>query len=69
MSDLEQEFKKAAEDISNLKTRPADEQLLDIYGLFKQATVGDCDQPKPGVFQLKEKAKHEFWLKKKGKLR
>lgn len=67
MADLEQRFQKAAEDIKNLKARPSDEELLEIYALFKQATVGDNNQSKPGMFQLKEKAKHEFWLKKKGK--
>lgn len=66
MADLEQEFRKAADDVSNMKIRPSDEELLKIYGLFKQATVGDCDTPKPGMFQLKEKAKHEFWTKNKG---
>lgn len=68
MADIEAAFNKAAEDIKNLKARPTDEELLEIYALFKQATVGDNDQAKPGMFQLKEKAKYEFWLKKKGKL-
>lgn len=67
MADVEQQFQKSAEDAKNLKSRPTDEELLEIYALFKQATVGDNDQPKPGMFQLKEKAKHDFWLKKKGK--
>lgn len=66
MADLEQQFQQAAETIKNLKARPTDEELLILYALFKQATVGDNDQPKPGMFQLKEKAKHEFWMKKKG---
>jgi len=66
MSDLEANFNRAAKNIENLKARPNDEELLEIYGLYKQATVGDCNQSKPGMFQLKEKAKHEAWLKKKG---
>ena len=68
MADLENQFQQAAKDVANLKTRPSDEELLNVYGLYKQATVGDCDQPKPGMFQLKEKAKHEFWTQKKGML-
>lgn len=67
MADLEARFKKAAEDVNNLQSRPRDDELLNIYGLYKQATVGDCNQPKPGMFQLKEKAKYESWLSKKGK--
>lgn len=66
MANIEEQFQKAAENVKNLTSRPTDEELLEIYALFKQATVGDNDQSKPGMFQLKEKAKHEFWLKKKG---
>lgn len=66
MADLEQQFQQAAKDVNNLKERPNDPQLLELYGLYKQATVGDCNLPKPGMFALKEKAKHEFWSKKAG---
>jgi diazepam-binding inhibitor (GABA receptor modulating acyl-CoA-binding protein) len=66
MADLEQKFEQAAKDVKNLKARPSDQQLLELYGLYKQATVGDCNQPKPGMLALKEKAKHEFWTKKAG---
>lgn len=68
MSDLDTRFKKAAEDVNNLQSRPRDDELLNIYGLYKQATVGDCNQAKPSMFQLKEKAKYESWLSKKGRL-
>lgn len=64
MSD--QEFLKASEDAKNLKTRPNDQDLLELYALFKQATAGDNTQAKPGIFQVKEKAKYESWLSKKG---
>ena len=66
MADLDQEFQQAADQVKNLASRPSDQELLELYGLFKQASVGDCDQPKPGMFQLKEKAKHEAWESKKG---
>lgn len=66
MADLEQKFQEAAKSVNDLKSRPNDEELLCLYGLYKQATVGDCNQSKPGMFQLKEKAKHEAWLSKKG---
>ena len=35
------EFEKIAEDVKKLKTRPTDLQLLDLYGLYKQAVMGD----------------------------
>lgn len=40
---LQAEFVQIAEDVKNLKTRPTDQELLDLYGLYKQATVGDIN--------------------------
>lgn len=67
MADLETQFQRAADEIKKLKARPTDQELLELYGLFKQASAGDCNQARPGMFQLKEKAKYEFWLKNKGR--
>lgn len=41
-----QEFNKAAEEVKNLKSKPGDQEMLDIYSLFKQATVGDVNTGK-----------------------
>ncbi|XKL60518.1 hypothetical protein PGB90_007575 [Kerria lacca] len=59
-------FDKAVEDVKNLKQSPKDDELLEIYALFKQATVGDVNTAKPGLFDLKGKAKWEAWNGKKG---
>lgn len=40
---MQAEFEKLAEDVKNVKTRPSDQELLDLYGLYKQATVGDVN--------------------------
>ncbi|OXB84705.1 UNVERIFIED_CONTAM: hypothetical protein H355_001182, partial [Colinus virginianus] len=37
------DFNGAAEDVKKLKTRPTDEELKELYGLYKQATVGDIN--------------------------
>lgn len=37
------EFKKAADDVKRLKTKPTDNEMLELYGLYKQATVGDVN--------------------------
>ncbi|KAF7992181.1 hypothetical protein HCN44_001506 [Aphidius gifuensis] len=63
---LEENFQKAAEDVKNLKGKPSDEDLLEIYGYYKQATIGDCNTDKPGFFDMKGKAKWEAWNKLKG---
>lgn len=63
---LDEQFKKAAEDVKNLKQTPTDDEMLEIYALFKQSEVGDCNTSKPGLFDLKGKYKWEAWNGKKG---
>ncbi|XP_057288500.1 acyl-CoA-binding domain-containing protein 7 [Pezoporus wallicus] len=63
---LEADFNAAAEDVKKLKTRPTDEELKELYGLYKQATVGDINIECPGMLDLKAKAKWETWNLKKG---
>ena len=44
-----------------------DDELLQVYSLFKQGSVGDCNTDKPGMLDFKGKAKWEAWNKLKGK--
>jgi len=64
--ELQTRFNKAAEQMKNLKSKPSDSELLELYALYKQATVGDCNIDKPGVLDMKGKAKWEAWNGKKG---
>lgn len=59
--DLKSEFEQAAVDIKNLSSRPSDDDLLQLYALFKQATDGDATGSKPGFFDLVGRAKFEAW--------
>ncbi|KAF1387909.1 hypothetical protein PFLUV_G00084810 [Perca fluviatilis] len=59
------EFEKMAEDVKKVKTRPTDQELLDLYGLYKQAIVGDINSDRP-VMDLKGKAKWDAWNSRKG---
>ncbi|KAL3223972.1 hypothetical protein MRX96_027042 [Rhipicephalus microplus] len=63
---LDERFNKAAEDVKNLKERPSDEELLELYALYKQGSIGDCNISQPGMFDPKGRAKWTFWNKKKG---
>ncbi|XP_031349750.1 acyl-CoA-binding protein homolog 1-like [Photinus pyralis] len=63
---LNEDFQKAAEDVKKLKTSPTNEELLEIYALFKQATVGDNNTDRPGMLDMKGKAKWDAWTGKKG---
>ena len=63
---MSEEFTKAAADVKSLTERPTNEELLDLYGYYKQATVGDVNTERPGMFYLKEKAKWDNWDSRKG---
>ncbi|KTG35249.1 hypothetical protein cypCar_00034863 [Cyprinus carpio] len=60
------EFQKAAEEVKQLKTKPTDAEVLDIYGLYKQATLGDVNTARPGMFDFTGKTKWDAWDAKKG---
>ncbi|XP_020039672.1 acyl-CoA-binding protein [Castor canadensis] len=60
------EFDKAAEEVKRLKTQPSDAEMLFIYSHFKQATVGDINTERPGMLDLKGKAKWDAWNQLKG---
>lgn len=63
---LEDRFKAAAEDVNNLKARPTDAELTEVYGLYKQATVGEINTDRPGMLDFKGKTKWDAWSAKKG---
>jgi len=66
MADLEQKFNESAEKVKTFTKRPSDDELLELYALFKQATAGDNETPKPGMLDFKGKAKWQAWTDKKG---
>jgi len=62
---MEAEFTKAADDVRKLKTKPTDAEMLELYGLYKQATVGDVNTTRPGMIDFAGKAKWDEWSKRK----
>ncbi|KAJ3272135.1 hypothetical protein HDV01_005900 [Terramyces sp. JEL0728] len=60
------EFDKAAEDAKNLTTKPSNDDLLALYSLFKQASVGDCNTDRPGMLDFTGRAKWDAWNALKG---
>ncbi|PBC30182.1 Putative acyl-CoA-binding protein [Apis cerana cerana] len=63
---LDEKFKKAAEEVKELSAPASDADLLELYSLYKQATIGDCNTSKPGMLDFKGKAKWDAWDKRKG---
>ena len=64
---LIEQFEKAVSDSKSLTERPSNENLLKLYGLFKQASEGDNNAERPGGFDFKAIAKHDAWESQKGK--
>ncbi|KAG0346567.1 hypothetical protein BG004_001406 [Podila humilis] len=60
------EFTAAAKTVQGLAVSPSNDVLLELYALFKQATIGDCNTDRPGMFDPKGKAKWDAWNGKKG---
>lgn len=63
----QQEFENAVTRSKNLTKRPSNEELLQLYALYKQATEGDVTEDRPGGFDFKAIAKHDAWAEIKGK--
>lgn len=58
---LEEEFTRATKYIERSHDQFEQKELLKFYGLFKQATVGKCNVPKPGIFNMTGRAKWTAW--------
>ncbi|KAM8788195.1 enoyl-CoA delta isomerase 2 [Rhynchonycteris naso] len=57
----QEDFKNAVNQVKLLKKDPGNEVKLKLYALYKQATEGPCNVPKPGVFDFINKAKWDAW--------
>jgi diazepam-binding inhibitor (GABA receptor modulating acyl-CoA-binding protein) len=64
-SNLEQSFLDAAARIKTRASTPSNGDLLILYGLYKQATAGDCDIAQPWAIQVEARAKWEAWNRNK----
>jgi diazepam-binding inhibitor (GABA receptor modulating acyl-CoA-binding protein) len=63
---LKDQFAVAKDQVGELESRPSNEELLQLYGLYKQATEGDVSGARPGMLDLKGRAKYDAWARKKG---
>jgi acyl-CoA-binding protein len=63
---LESDFESAKDRVKQLKTAPSQSELLELYGLFKQAESGDVSGKRPGMLDLKGRAKYDAWAERKG---
>ncbi len=66
MSELEERFEEASDEVQDLPERPSNDDLLALYAHYKQATEGDVSGKRPGMTKFKQRAKYDAWADKKG---
>jgi diazepam-binding inhibitor (GABA receptor modulating acyl-CoA-binding protein) len=64
--ELPAKFEDAQTRVKQLSKSPGTDDLLELYALYKQATTGDVSGSRPGMLDMKGRAKFDAWTKKKG---
>lgn len=65
--DLTEQFQQAVSRSKEMTKRPSNEELLQLYALYKQGTDGDVSGDRPGGFDFKAIAKYDAWAELEGK--
>src|SRR5688572_26855396 len=63
---LSDDFAAAQVRVKQLTKAPDATELLELYGLYKQGTVGDVQGDRPGMLDFKGRAKYDAWQGKRG---
>jgi acyl-CoA-binding protein len=63
---LEDDFQAAQVRVKQLARTPPPDQLLTLYALFKQATIGDVTGARPSMLDFKGRAKYDAWSARQG---
>ena len=64
---LSDEFTAAQARVLELSRPPTTDEMLELYALYKQVTVGDAASGKrPGMLDFKGRAKYDAWAERKG---
>lgn len=63
--ELSTQFENAQARAKQLTRMPTNDDLLELYALFKQGTVGDVTGSRPGMLDFKARAKFDAWASKK----
>jgi carboxylesterase len=68
-SPAERAFEQAARDVKSLPVPPDQDALLELYALYKQASVGDVQGDRPGLMDPVGRAKFDAWAGRRGTTR
>ena len=63
--DLKAQFEASIDKAKGLPNQ-SNETLLELYSLFKQATIGDVEGDRPSGFDFRGAAKYDAWAKRRG---
>lgn len=61
-----EEFEAAIARVNGLPKTPPNDVLLKLYGLYEQATAGDVSGKRPGMLDVRGRAKHDAWAGRAG---
>lgn len=60
------DFESAQTRVKRLTKTPSNGELLDLYALYKQGSLGDVQGKRPGLLDVRGRAKYDAWAAKKG---
>ena len=63
---LKEDFDAAQVRVKQLTKAPDTMTLLELYALYKQGSAGDVQGSRPGMLDIKGRAKFDSWAGKKG---
>ena len=58
---LRESFEQSVKKLESFDERPGNEDLLKLYALYKQATIGNVADERPVGFDFKAIAKYNAW--------
>jgi len=58
---IQEKFEDAKKKVLTLKEKPSNEIMLNLYGLNKQASIGDLNIDPPKMFDFVAAAKYNAW--------
>lgn len=64
--DLASRFADAQVRVKTLTSRPSNDDMLELYALFKQGSLGDVTGSRPGMMNMVGRAKYDAWARKQG---
>ena len=59
-------FDEAVPLIKKFTKRPTNDEILYVYSLYKQVTVGDINISQPGFLDIEGRSKWNAWKERKG---